>query len=464
MNSSLLLAGLQFLDKAETSEVAHPHGIKMTGQVVTFVLDDASMKILDDTFADIAVLVAAAITDAPPARHLAAQSRQRQAAFPSEYFLVVERFDLWIDEDRVGNGRRLRVTDIAFTTKHHDLQSDPDLRRSETDAVGCAHGLEQVVNQRAQGGRPKFTDFRGNREETRITHVQNAVYRHGATSETMKRPSLPESASAFIPVTKRWPGGEIHHASGTIYIGPATEQASTRDRTVATMPLSAFSRRAMRILLIEDDAMIGDSLRTGLRQEGYGIDWVRDGEAAEQALHLNQYDALLLDIGLPGRSGIELLDAWRHHGNDLPVLVISARDAVSDRILGLDAGADDYLVKPFALEELSARLRALLRRRAGRATPRIEHGALCVDPASHEVTLAGTPIKLSGREFALLLSLLEQPGVPYSRAQLEERLYGWDEEIGSNAVEVYIHSLRRKLGADWIHNVRGVGYMVPRQP
>ena len=146
------------------------------------------------------------------------------------------------------------------------------------------------------------------------------------------------------------------------------------------------------------------------------------------------------------------------------MLIITARDAVSDRIRGLDAGADDYLVKPFDLDELAARLRALLRRHSGRATPIIEHGALTLDPATHEVTLAGAPVNLSAREFALLHSLLEHPGVPLSRAQLEDRLYGWQEEIGSNAVEVHIHSLRRKLGNDWLRNVRGVGYLVPREP
>ena len=211
----------------------------------------------------------------------------------------------------------------------------------------------------------------------------------------------------------------------------------------------------MRLLLVEDDAMVGAGIRTGLRQQGYTVDWVRDGEAAELAVHTTPYDAVLLDIGLPKKTGLELLARWRSQKNSVPVLIITARDAVSDRIRGLDAGADDYLVKPFDLDELAARLRALLRRHSGRATPIIEHGAL---------TLEGAPVSLSAREFALLHSLLEQPGVPLSRAQLEDRLYGWQEEIGSNAVEVHIHSLRRKLGNDWLRNVRGVGYLVPRQP
>ena len=220
----------------------------------------------------------------------------------------------------------------------------------------------------------------------------------------------------------------------------------------------------MRLLVVEDDAMIGNSLRNGLRQDGYTVDWVSDGTAAELATAATAYDAILLDLGLPGRSGLELLARWRARQNPVPVLIITARDSVADRVLGLDTGADDYLDKPFDLDELSARLRALLRRRAGRATPVIENGPLTLDPASHEVRLDGNEISLSAREFGILHALMEAPGVPLSRSQLEERLYGWQEEIGSNAVEVHIHALRRKLGSDWIRNVRGVGYMVPRQP
>jgi two-component system, OmpR family, response regulator QseB len=220
----------------------------------------------------------------------------------------------------------------------------------------------------------------------------------------------------------------------------------------------------MRLLVVEDDAMIGNSLRTGLRQDGYTVDWVRDSTAAELATATTAYDAILLDLGLPGRSGLELLAHWRKQQNPVPVLIVTARDSVADRVLGLDTGADDYLVKPFDLDELSARLRALLRRRSGRATPVIENGPLTLDPASHEVHLDGSAINLSAREFGILHALMENPGVPLSRSQLEDRLYGWQEEIGSNAVEVHIHALRRKLGSDCIRNVRGVGYMVPRQP
>ena len=219
----------------------------------------------------------------------------------------------------------------------------------------------------------------------------------------------------------------------------------------------------MRVLIVEDDPMIGASIRTGLRQDGYTADWARDGNSAELAVATNEYDAILLDLGLPGRSGLELLAQWRRKRNAVPILIITARDSVEDRIAGLDTGADDYLVKPFDLNELAARLRALLRRRSGRATPVIEHGPLHLDPATHEVRLNGTAVKLSGREFALLHALLQVPGVPLSRSQLEDRLYGWEEEIGSNAVEVHIHALRRKIGGEMIRNVRGVGYMVPRQ-
>ncbi|MQM29401.1 MAG: DNA-binding response regulator [Candidatus Accumulibacter phosphatis] len=217
----------------------------------------------------------------------------------------------------------------------------------------------------------------------------------------------------------------------------------------------------MRVLLVEDDPMIGKSVQQGLRQEGSSVDWVRDGQAAELALTTAPYELLLLDLGLPGRSGLEVLARLRRSGNDIPVLIITARDAVADRIRGLDSGADDYLVKPFDLDELSARMRALLRRHAGRASPVIEHGDLRMNPATHELTQDGKPVALSAREFALLQALLERPGTPLSRTKLEERLYGWGEEIESNAVEVYIHSLRRKLGTERIKNIRGVGYLLP---
>lgn len=217
----------------------------------------------------------------------------------------------------------------------------------------------------------------------------------------------------------------------------------------------------MRVLLVEDDPMIGKSVQQGLRQDGYTVDWLRNGEAAELALATTPYEMLLLDLGLPRKSGLELLARLRGSDNRIPVLVITARDSVADRIAGLDAGADDYVIKPFDLDELAARMRAVLRRHTGRADPVITLGDLRMNPATHELTQSGQPVPLSAREFALLQALLEQPGVPLSRARLEERLYGWGEEIESNAVEVYIHSLRRKLGTERIKNIRGVGYLIP---
>jgi len=218
----------------------------------------------------------------------------------------------------------------------------------------------------------------------------------------------------------------------------------------------------VRLLLVEDDSMIGESVRKGLRQDGFTVDWVQDGRSAESALECGTYDLLLLDLGLPGKSGLEVLKSLRQRRNPIPVLVLTARDAVTDRVTGLDAGADDYLVKPFDLEELAARIRALLRRQSGRTDSIIRHGELTLNPATHEVHLQGNPVMLSAREFSLLEAFLDRPGAVLSRVQLEEKLYGWDDEIESNTVEVYIHALRKKLGAGLIKNVRGVGYMIPK--
>jgi len=214
----------------------------------------------------------------------------------------------------------------------------------------------------------------------------------------------------------------------------------------------------MRILLVEDDPMIGESVVSGLAGEGHAVDWVRDGVAAETAIATTPYGLVLLDLGLPRRDGLEVLRGLRARKLDLPVLVMTARDTVRDRVAGLDAGADDYLVKPFDLDELSARVRALTRRAAGRAEPLVERGPLVLNPATHAVHWHGAPVEVSGREFALLTALADRPGSVVSRAQLEEKLYGWNESIGSNAVEVHIHNLRRKLGDEAILTVRGLGY------
>jgi two-component system response regulator QseB len=219
----------------------------------------------------------------------------------------------------------------------------------------------------------------------------------------------------------------------------------------------------MRILLVEDDSMIGESVRKGLRQDGFTVDWVRDGGAAETALASHTYDAVLLDLGLPRKSGVDVLKSMRARGTDIPVLITTARDAVSDRVAGLDNGADDYIVKPFDLDELAARIRAVVRRRAGRADPVVRVGEMTFEPASHRVTLKGKDVALSARELALLEALLDRRGAILSRSQLEERIYGWGEEVESNAVEVYVHALRRKLGADLVKTVRGVGYTIPAE-
>jgi two-component system response regulator QseB len=216
----------------------------------------------------------------------------------------------------------------------------------------------------------------------------------------------------------------------------------------------------MRLLLAEDDAMIGAGIREGLAQEGFAVDWVRDGAAAEHALGERVHELLLLDLGLPRKDGLDVLASMRRRGDLRPVLVLTARDAVGERVAGLDAGADDYLTKPFELAELVARLRALARRAQGRAQPTIEVGAVSIDPSSREVRVDGAPVALSAREYTLLEALCSRPGAILSRAQLEERLYGWKDAVESNAVEVHLSALRRKLPAGFIRNVRGLGWRV----
>lgn len=219
----------------------------------------------------------------------------------------------------------------------------------------------------------------------------------------------------------------------------------------------------MRVLLVEDDALLGAAIQAGLEQSDYTVDWLRDGAQAASALRTAEPDLLILDIGLPGRSGLEVLAELRARGSNLPVLLLTARDTVSDRIAGLDRGADDYLVKPFDLGELTARLRAIARRRGGRAEAVIRHGDLVLDPASRAVTRAGESVSLSAKATMILEALLERPGIPVSRERLELTLYGWNEGVDSNTIEVHVHHLRKKLGKDVIRTVRGLGYMIPKQ-
>jgi len=216
----------------------------------------------------------------------------------------------------------------------------------------------------------------------------------------------------------------------------------------------------MRVLLVEDDPLLGDGVRAGLKLADYAVDWVRDGEAGRLALLDQSYDACVLDLGLPRRDGLSLLKDLRAHGNATPVLILTARDTSADKVAGLDAGADDYLVKPFDLAELQARLRALIRRAGGAATPTLSHAGVVLDPAGKRVLLDGKPVAVSAREFALLHDLLSHKGRIRARSELEESLYAWGEEAESNTVEVYIHHLRKKFGAEFIRTVRGLGYVL----
>ena len=219
----------------------------------------------------------------------------------------------------------------------------------------------------------------------------------------------------------------------------------------------------MRLLLVEDDAMIGEAVLQVLRAERYAVDWVRDGAMADAALKSEQYDLVVLDLGLPKRDGLDVLRALRQRRDAVPVLVATARDGVAERIAGLDAGADDYVLKPYDIDELLARIRALLRRSAGRGEPVFAHKGVSLNPATREALLHGQPVSLSAREWAVLEALIARPGAVLSRAQLEEKLFSWKDDISSNAVEVYVHGVRKKLGNDFIQNVRGLGYVVPKE-
>lgn len=218
----------------------------------------------------------------------------------------------------------------------------------------------------------------------------------------------------------------------------------------------------MRVLLVEDDALLGDGIRAGLAQAGFAVDWAKDGREAELAVTAQAYDAVVLDLGLPRLPGLDVLRRARASKNQVPILILTARDTVGDRIAGLDAGADDYLVKPFDLGELQARLRALVRRANSQLESVMTHGALRLDSVGHSVTFEGQPVELSAREFAILQELLLNAGRVLSKARLEEKLYGWGEEIESNTIEVFVHHLRRKLSPQLIRTVRGVGYMIAK--
>ena len=219
----------------------------------------------------------------------------------------------------------------------------------------------------------------------------------------------------------------------------------------------------MRVLLVEDDPMIGEAIQEALKDASYATDWVKNGQTALNTLACQNYDIILLDLGLPGKDGLAVLNVIRAKDNPVPLLIITARDGLDDRIRGLDGGADDYVLKPFDMAELLARMRAVLRRKSGIASPNFSNGIVSLDPATREATVnAGGPMQLSNREFALLQALLVRPGAILSRSDLEDRIYGWGEEVESNAVDFLIHALRKKLGSDVIKNVRGVGWMVSK--
>jgi len=219
----------------------------------------------------------------------------------------------------------------------------------------------------------------------------------------------------------------------------------------------------MRLLLVEDDEMLGSGLQKGLKQGSHTVDWLKDGQTAEEVLMREEFDVIILDVGLPRRTGLQVLRKVRAEGVSTPVLILTARDAVEDRVAGLDAGADDYLTKPFDLEELSARIRALHRRFTKRTTPLLTYKHLTLDPAAHTVMMDGELMNVPRREFALLLKLLENQGQVLSREQLVQSLYGWGVEIDSNTLEVHIHNIRKKLNADFIRTIRGVGYMAEKE-
>ena len=221
----------------------------------------------------------------------------------------------------------------------------------------------------------------------------------------------------------------------------------------------------MRILLVEDDQMIAEAISLGLKNARYAVDWVNNGRTAETALNSQQYDLVLLDLGLPGQDGLTVLHHLRQNKNNTPVLIVTARDDLESRLSGLDGGADDYIIKPFDLSELLARIRAVLRRQSGQSTPQLTNGTMTLDPSNYQVTLLENPhpISLSNKEFAILQALMTRPGIIHSRADLEDKLYAWGDEVESNAIDFLIHGLRKKIGKEHIKNVRGVGWLVAKK-
>lgn len=218
----------------------------------------------------------------------------------------------------------------------------------------------------------------------------------------------------------------------------------------------------MRILLVEDDKMIAEAVSNGLKTARYAVDWVNNGNTAEQALNSQQYDLVLLDLGLPGQNGLQVLKHLRQDKNNTPVLIVTARDDLDSRLAGLDGGADDYIIKPFDLSELLARIRAVLRRQSGQSTPLLSNGAITLNPTNYQVTHQSMPIELSNKEFAILQALMTRPGIIHSRADLEDKIYAWGDEVESNAIDFLIHALRKKIGKEHIKNVRGVGWLVSK--
>ncbi len=339
----------------------------------------------------------------------------------------------------------------------HHFGEDASLDAENTREITQYLVRESGDRGTSRKGRKATNSIPASETPLRITETRWFRHEHDDISPAVWRRAAVGSAANCGCVPQGRYGGRLFRAAGR---DPSRHRGCRGRTSVAPGPLEW----AMRILLVEDDSLLGDGLRAGLAQDGHAVDWVRDGAAADAALRADRFALVILDLGLPRVAGLDVLRVLRGRDDATPVLVLTARDAVTDRIEGLDAGADDYLVKPFDLGELKARARALVRRAAGRSTPEIRHGDLVVDPAAHAVALNGNPVELARGEFAILHELLQNVGRVRSREQLEASLHGFGGEIESNLVEVYVHHLRRKLGAGLIKTVRGVGYLVDKAP